>query len=405
MFYTFKCIRDGLFTLINGDKNVSIFSINCKCKIISMVLIVFALTLSNCMPEAPAPKNRAKNESPSAADILSEITVPASDDSLVSEAGINTVSSLPDPNQAEDVVRDILEEESAHNQEASPIAEMENEEMQDVANDDNNALAALMLRYSPLLEIANSNRFLPQPPVPDEYEISPDLIRDMVTDVYDSIADQQSSEVLLLQEEVSELREELRQLGESLDIYLGAIMADLREENHVLRQEMRRLYAREDDGAPIILPDVPRPHGGLIDDILYQEETEYAAALELQAAAEAAPPPFRFDVLEEWGRSPEDALLVGDGVASLKGIIGVIPAGSLREDIEALAFSLRAQYDEHDNINIEIFDDPVAARQFSDRGATDPTRRIISISKYKNSGRDVIIYFENGEPSEISQSS
>jgi len=266
-------------------------------------------------------------------------------------------------------------------------------------------LAALMLRYAPLMEIASANRFFPQPQVSPESDLLHDLVHEAVADFYESLSDEQNAEVLILQEEVSALREELRQLGESLDIYLGAIMADLRDENHVLRQEMRRLYAREEDGAPIILPDVPRPHGEMIDGILYQEEIEYTAALEAQAAIEAAPPPFRFDVLEEWGRSPEDALNVGNDVASLKGIIGVIPAGSIRKDIEELAFQLRTQYEVYDNINIEIFDDPVAARQFSDRGATDPTRRIISISKYKNSGRDIILYFENGEPKELSQQS
>lgn len=215
-----------------------------------------------------------------------------------------------------------------------------------------------------------------------------------------ALLESRDDEVTHLQEELGVLREELRQLGESLDIYLGAIMSDLREENQVLRQEMRRLYAREAEGAPIALTDVPRPYGELLDDILYQEDQDFAGQLEAMARAEAetaaAPPPFRFDVLEEWGRSPEAAQ--ESNISSLKGIIGVVPTGSAREDIEALARELRAEYDNHDNINIEIFDHPAAAQQFSERGATDPHHRIISISKYAASGRDVILYFEGGEP-------
>ncbi len=383
---------------------MSFISIKYTCHFIRVVSIAFAIILASCMPEAPEAKNGSKSNAPGAADSLSETKISVPEDSVDEASAALPEQADPDLNDAE--VLDSIEEEATTNMlEDSPIFDVDTTGVPTVENDDNTSLAALMLRYAPLMEIASANRFFPQPQVSPESDLLHDLVHEAVADFYESLSDEQNAEVLILQEEVSALREELRQLGESLDIYLGAIMADLRDENHVLRQEMRRLYAREEDGAPIILPDVPRPHGEMIDGILYQEEIEYTAALEAQAAIEAAPPPFRFDVLEEWGRSPEDALNVGNDVASLKGIIGVIPAGSIRKDIEELAFQLRTQYEVYDNINIEIFDDPVAARQFSDRGATDPTRRIISISKYKNSGRDIILYFENGEPKELSQQS
>lgn len=207
-----------------------------------------------------------------------------------------------------------------------------------------------------------------------------------------------------LRQDVETLRDELRLLQDTLNLMVNEIMADLREENEILRQEVRRLHnAQERPGVPD-LSMVPRPGGALIDQVLAEpgfyarEDFEH---YDVEAPPPAEPEPFSFTTVHEWGRTPEVAQELGDDAASLKGIVGVVPYGSRRADIERLGRDLREEYEGYDNINIEVFDDPVAAQRFVETQTDSPQHRVLSVSKHSASGRDVILYIERGEAVEV----
>ncbi len=136
-------------------------------------------------------------------------------------------------------------------------------------------------------------------------------------------------------------------------------------------------------GEPMLPPDVPEG--------AFQEEEE----------EEGEPEPFSFSTVQEWGRSPEMVAEIGEGAASLKGIVGVVPPRSRPEDIEQLGRDLRKQYEGYDNINIEVFDDEESAQQYAETQVGDSDHRVLSISRHAASGRDVILYLKKGEAVEV----
>lgn len=196
-----------------------------------------------------------------------------------------------------------------------------------------------------------------------------------------------------LQAEVCALREDMRMLQSTLDLMVNKIMADLREENEQLRMEVRRLNALRGMPGMTDFNAVPRPAGSVVDQVLSEP---------VPAPALPPPPPFKFTVVREWGRSAEEAQKLGADAQSLKGLIGVVPAGSLRADVEKLARDLRHKYDGYDNINVEVFDDRVVAREFAANKPADPEHRVLSVSRHKASDRDAIVLLINGKGEMIS---
>lgn len=193
------------------------------------------------------------------------------------------------------------------------------------------------------------------------------------------------SETAALRNEVADLRDDIRLLQQTLDVLVNQMMADLRAQNELLRDEVGRLRAQRE---ALGLPEpafVPRPGA---------EELE---ALLLEEPAPPPPAPFALTVVREWGRDPETAAEMGEGAATLKGLIGAVPPGSSREDVETLGRELRAEYAGYDNINIEVFDDPEAARAFADEEKGGSARRVLSVSRHRASGRDTILYIQNGK--------
>lgn len=186
--------------------------------------------------------------------------------------------------------------------------------------------------------------------------------------------------------ELEDIKDQLKMLQGTLDVMVNQIMKDLREENELLRQEVRRLHALRGQGAEEETA-VPRPGGGLIDEVLSEGAP---------GGAPAPPPDFSFAVVREWGREPEEG-----GPPSLKGMVGLVPEGSARGDIENLGRELRRRYDAYDNINIEVYDTPAAARQFADNKKGDAEHRVLSVSRHKASGRDTILYLEKGKATEV----
>ncbi len=209
-----------------------------------------------------------------------------------------------------------------------------------------------------------------------------------------------------LRKEVTGLRSEVKQLSETLDLLVNRVMKDLETENDQLRNEVRRAY---DSGASG--PQVPRPGGQLIDRVLSEQPLpppeDAGAAADAQPSAAQPPLPinkpitFSYHIIQEWGRTPEAVAEMGGGTGSLKGLVCVVPRGSQRPELEQMGRDLRAKFDDYDNINIEAFDDETAAKNYAEQNKMSPSHRVLSVSKHQASGRDAILYYENGTVYEI----
>lgn len=195
-------------------------------------------------------------------------------------------------------------------------------------------------------------------------------------------------------EELAAVRSEFELLRETLNLLVGEIMDDLRNENSALREEMRAMHERQSLGLPDTI-SVPRPGGELVDSVL-----EDAALPTEDMALPAAP--FSFSILKEWGRSPEVAREL-PGSSTLKGIVGMVPANSAPQDLEQLGRDLRTQFAAYDNINIEVFDEAESARNYAEQpNVANPVHRVLSVSKHAASGRDIILLIQNGIVREVS---
>lgn len=165
-------------------------------------------------------------------------------------------------------------------------------------------------------------------------------------------------------------------------VLLVQILTELNE----LRSSMERLELRLDilmhqfDGTG----DSPAP-----------SEAPADAPAEPSPAEESAPQPtgeFTYDIIKEWGRTPELAAKLGKDISTLIGRVIVVPPWSSDEQLIELGKELRDECADYDNINIEVFDDRVSALQFAESGvAADATRRVMTVSKYGDTGRDIIL--------------
>lgn len=183
-----------------------------------------------------------------------------------------------------------------------------------------------------------------------------------------------------------ELRETVLDLQASLDLFMDTVAEDLRVENERLRRAVRLRYER-DTG----LPPVPMPNRALIEDIVNgQGPTAGAPDPEVMEPRE-----FSYTVVSEWGRTPEDAAALAGNTPSLKGMILAVPEWGGDEDLLTLGRELRAGFDDFDNINIEVFDDLEAARDFARRGVANPEHRVLNVSRFRDSGRDVILLIQD----------
>jgi hypothetical protein len=211
-------------------------------------------------------------------------------------------------------------------------------------------------------------------------------------------------EVRALQSEVAALRGDLRQLQETLNLLINQIMSDLELENAQLRAELQRLYERDAQGL-LQGHTIPKPGGEAIQRILEEqaartpaegEQTGEGPAAKKDAPKPLPPADFTVEIISEWGRSKEVAEKLPGHVPTLIGQVLLVPEGSLRADLEQLGRDLRVKYNDYDNINVEVFDDPAAAQIFAETHIADPDHRVLSISKHEASGRDVILYMDRG---------
>jgi len=198
-----------------------------------------------------------------------------------------------------------------------------------------------------------------------------------------------SDQVTEMRTQIDHLQQQVQLLRDTLDIFMQTVMAGYREENDALRGELARLYALPGTDASSLVGAVPRPNKDLIERVLTQE-----AARQL---AQNPPQELTYTVISDWGRTPEQAKELGDKVSSLKGQVLAINEVPQSDALEQLGRKLHKAYANYDNINIEVFDDSAAAQRFADTTVSDPTHRVMTISKHAASGRDLILIFNGSE--------
>ena len=81
---------------------------------------------------------------------------------------------------------------------------------------------------------------------------------------------------------------------------------------------------------------------------------------------------------------------------SLRGMICVVPPGTSDEDLSALGRSLRQEFAQYDNLNIQVFGSTEAAQAYSQTNSTKKGGPVLQVSKFKASGDDSITLFHGG---------
>ncbi len=196
----------------------------------------------------------------------------------------------------------------------------------------------------------------------------------------------ETMEMMRLQQEVRLLRELIE---ETMVGRVAALEAEVRDLKATLRGEepVGPVVPKPDEPARARLPE---PEPGAPTESKPEMSLQDLAAAQLPAVPAAE---FAFTVVDEWGRSPEAVAELGGTASTLIGLAGLVPAGSTRADVVALAQELRTKYRAYDNIVIEVFDDASAAQEFADSQKVNAERRVLSIAKSKADGRDLMIYF------------
>lgn len=196
-------------------------------------------------------------------------------------------------------------------------------------------------------------------------------------------------EMMRLQQEIRLLRELIE---EGLVNRVTALEAEVRDLKSALN-------GQQGDGPVVPMPDepararLPVPGSSVEAEPKSEMSLEDLAAAQLPAEPAESPADFTFTVVDEWGRSPEAVAELGGTASTLIGVAGLVPRGSSRSDVVALAQELRTKYATYDNIVIEVFDSEGAAQTFADAQKVDAESRVLSIAKSKADGRDLMIYF------------
>lgn len=279
---------------------------------------------------------------------------------------------------------------------------------------------ALMLILSTVLSFAESETETPQTPAVNiqEAQESSNLKEPSTVEV--QIKDnktQQTSTLFVnsneqLFRELQDMKVALQQIQQTLDYLVNHVIADLEAENQQLRETLQRygMSLPQTANADNLNANARYIPGGSVDSNITPPIPDTGLTDEMPdniKPVERHPIPpqeFSFRVIEEWGRNPEVIKELNTNAPSIKGVVGVVPPNSPREKLQELARELRQKYDEYDNINIEIFDDESAAKEYVEKNILDKDHNVLSISKHKESGRDIITIYGVSEPSGINLS-
>jgi len=217
--------------------------------------------------------------------------------------------------------------------------------------------------------------------------------------------------------EIAALRADMERMRQELEEHYGAYTDELRAENERLRRELQLVYAARSSGgrgAPM-LPAEPGEVSGdyFASSSLLDESGELAGSeqpdpqrsspvtegLERRngGMAIAATSDVNYAVIAEWGRTPEEAAGLDSGASSLQGMVLVVPDGTTADQLEALGRQLRVDYDEFDNINIQVFDSQKAAEAFYETNSREEGAPVLRVSRHRPSGTDAIHVVVDGQ--------
>jgi hypothetical protein len=240
------------------------------------------------------------------------------------------------------------------------------------------------------------------------------------------------TEIARMRREMQALRTEVIQLQATLTQFMDEVAGPLHAENTHLREELQRIYMLQGDDPTGLFPQVPRPNDDLVQDIVDTAVARVMAEQNVRRGASASflPPQTAgfpdtpgavpapggetaavgeqpagepgYEIISEWGRESDSPLVLSGEATSLKGMVVVVPPGMRRTELVRLGRELRAKYDDYANINIEVFDQVLAAQSFAETSvSTGPEHRVLSISRHLASGRDTIVYLDDGIATEV----
>ncbi len=196
--------------------------------------------------------------------------------------------------------------------------------------------------------------------------------------------------------ELQEMRLSLQQIQQTLDYLVNHVIADLEAENQQLKATLQNY------GINPLPTDTTRSSSKYIPGSTLSENKPTTIPDPTINITEEknipTPHEFYFRILEEWGRNPEVVKQMNANAPTIKGIIGIVPYGSPKEKLQELARELRLKYDEYDNINIEVFDDEISAKEYIEKNIKNQEHNVLSISKHKESGRDIITIYGISDP-------
>jgi hypothetical protein len=267
------------------------------------------------------------------------------------------------------------------------------------------ALTAVLTDSSEATVATDSEAVVPDLPDPFPYE-PPTAVEEPFLSALNQTGSDQSDPATMdaVRKEVADLREEVVRLTQSLEIYHETFVAELEHENALLREELSRVYNRARYAAPeesVNIAGVPRPGGELFQDLAdHRPEDVMAITPEMPRLQLTAPEgDLDYTVVEEWGRSPEQAAQFGDNVASLKGLVAVIPPGGDDTQLADLGQRLRQDFASYDNLDLRIFDDGEAAqRHIEDSTARQP---ILKVTRHRSTNKDLILRIRDGQAFEV----
>ena len=209
-------------------------------------------------------------------------------------------------------------------------------------------------------------------------------------------------DLTVLKEEIAGLRAEVELLRKTLDMFMQKLVTRFDADNRALRDEIRKLSLPGgvgEDQKRDPLYKIPPPYSNisgtpvLESDEAKQRSTddEFNLSSRIQASKD-----LNYSIIAEWGRTPEQASELGENTSSLKGMVCVAESGGTDTDLMALGKKIRQEFDGYDNINIEVFDDETAARDYADSNIATPDHHVLRVSRHAKLGNDEIILVKDG---------
>ncbi|NUM54585.1 MAG: hypothetical protein HUU46_13145 [Candidatus Hydrogenedentes bacterium] len=194
--------------------------------------------------------------------------------------------------------------------------------------------------------------------------------------------DQHEDDVQELRIEVQDLRRDVARLQETVDAALAYLVGELGDENRRLKKDLAtqaELDRGIDDAAAPPVPEIP---AAIPAPAVDYGERGYLA-------------------VKEWGRTPDQAKELEGNVTSLRGMICAVRPGATDEELKTVGKRLRDECAGFDNINIEVFDDEAAARDYAERNVRSSAHFVMRITRHKASAQDVTVLVRDNGSREV----